>query len=320
MPLVSSCAMLKNAQATGRAIGAFNIENMEMAQAVIDAAVEANLPIILQTTPSTVRYASPAVFAGMVSALAKVAPIEIAMHLDHGSSFELAMEAIEGGYSSVMFDGSQLSFDENVRLTKKVVDAAGNIPVEAELGSVGGKEDDHEAENAYTDPADAQKFVELTGVKSLAIAIGTAHGVYSGEPVLDIARLAEIRKRVSIPLVLHGGSGLSDDDFKTFLYNKEYLHSFVFGTTGNLYFMSKSFSIKCLNEKNIKVLLKNHKKIQRIYAVKYIEEHHNGELNRLLRSPKIEKDKANAYVLHMTFLDICRAYEFNYYPTKKVKL
>ena len=209
MPLVSSCAMLKNAQATGRAIGAFNIENMEMAQAVIDAAVEANLPIILQTTPSTVRYASPAVFAGMVSALAKVAPIEIAMHLDHGSSFELAMEAIEGGYSSVMFDGSQLSFDENVRLTKKVVDAAGNIPVEAELGSVGGKEDDHEAENAYTDPADAQKFVELTGVKSLAIAIGTAHGVYSGEPVLDIARLAEIRKRVSIPLVLHGASGLS---------------------------------------------------------------------------------------------------------------
>ena len=209
MPLVSSCAMLKNAQSTGRAIGAFNIENMEMAQAVIDAAVEANLPIILQTTSSTVRYASPAVFAGMVAALAKAAPIEIAMHLDHGNSFELAMEAIEGGYSSVMFDGSLLSFDENVRLTKKVVDAAGDIPVEAELGSVGGKEDDHEAENAYTDPADAQKFVELTGVKSLAIAIGTAHGVYSGEPVLDIARLAEIRKRVSIPLVLHGASGLS---------------------------------------------------------------------------------------------------------------
>jgi len=201
--------MLKNAQSTGRAIGAFNIENMEMAQAVIDAAVEANLPIILQTTSSTVRYASPAVFAGMVAALAKAASVEIAMHLDHGNSFELAMEAIEGGYSSVMFDGSLLSFDENVRLTKKVVDAAGDIPVEAELGSVGGKEDDHEAENAYTDPADAQKFVELTGVKSLAIAIGTAHGIYSGEPVLDIARLAEIRKRVSIPLVLHGASGLS---------------------------------------------------------------------------------------------------------------
>jgi len=201
--------MLKTAQSTGRAIGAFNIENMEMAQAVIDAAIEVNLPIILQTTPSTVRYAAPAVFAGMVAALAKAAPVPIAMHLDHGSSYELAMEAIEGGYSSVMFDGSQLSFDENVRLTKKVVDAAGDIPVEAELGSVGGKEDDHEAENAYTDPADAEKFVELTGVKSLAIAIGTAHGVYSGEPVLDIARLAEIRKRVDVPLVLHGASGLS---------------------------------------------------------------------------------------------------------------
>ena len=209
MPLVSSCAMLKDAQKKGTAIGAFNIENMEMAQAVIDAAVEANLPIILQTTPSTVRYASPAVFAAMVSALAKNAPVPIAMHLDHGSSFEQTMEAIAGGYSSVMIDGSQLSFDENVAITQKVIAAAGDIPVEAELGSVGGKEDDHEAENAYTDPADAKKFVELTGVKSLAIAIGTAHGIYSGEPKLDIQRLAEIRKLVDVPLVLHGASGLS---------------------------------------------------------------------------------------------------------------
>ena len=215
MPLVSSCAMIKNAQSAGRAIGAFNIENMEMAQAVIDAAVEANLPVILQTTSSTLKYAPPAVYAGMVAALAKAAPVEIAMHLDHGNSFDIAMKAIEGGYSSVMIDGSTLSFDENVQLTKKVVDAAGDIPVEAELGSVGGKEDDHEAENAYTDPADAAKFVELTGVKSLAIAIGTAHGVYSGEPVLDIARLTEIRKRVSIPLVLHGASGLSVEAVRT---------------------------------------------------------------------------------------------------------
>ena len=209
MPLVSSCNMLKEAQASGIAVGAFNIENMEMAQAVIDTAGEVNLPVILQTTSSTLKYASAATFAAMVSALAKVSKVPIAMHLDHGNSFELAMEAIEGGYTSIMFDGSLLNFEENARITKNVVDAAGGIPVEAELGSVGGKEDDHEAENAYTDPAEAEKFVEMTGVSSLAIAIGTAHGIYSGTPKLDIRRLAEIRKRVSVPLVLHGASGLS---------------------------------------------------------------------------------------------------------------
>ena len=211
MPLVSSCVMLKEAQAAGKAVGAFNIENMEMAQAVVSAATEANIPIILQTTPSTLRYASPSVFAAIVSALAKDSPVSIAMHLDHGSSFDLALEAIKSGYTSVMFDGSGLSFDENVRLTKMVVEAAKNIPVEAELGSVGGKEDDHEAANVYTDPADAERFVALTQVSSLAIAIGTAHGIYSGIPKLDIKRLAEIRRRVSIPLVLHGASGLSKE-------------------------------------------------------------------------------------------------------------
>ena len=215
MPIVSPCSMLKKAQAAGKAVGAFNIENMEMAQAVIDAATEANRPVILQTTPSTVRYASLATFAAMVAALAKDAPVPIAMHLDHGSSFALAMDAIKAGYTSVMFDGSQLSFDENVRQTKMVVDAAAGVPVEAELGSVGGKEDDHEAANAYTDPSDAQDFVKLTGAGSLAIAIGTAHGIYSGAPKLDIQRLAEICKRVHVPLVLHGASGLSAEAVKS---------------------------------------------------------------------------------------------------------
>ena len=209
MPLMSSYTMLKDAQTAGKAIGAFNIENMEMAQAVVDAATEANVPVILQTTPSTLRYASPAVFAGMVSALAKIAAVPIAMHLDHGSSYVLAMEAIQAGYTSVMFDGSQLSFEENVSQTKQVVDAAGAVTVEAELGSVGGKEDDHEAVNAYTNPIDAERFVALTGASALAIAIGTAHGVYSGTPMLDIERLREINRRVSVPLVLHGASGLS---------------------------------------------------------------------------------------------------------------
>ena len=211
MSLVTTQFMLKDAQAAGIAVGAFNIENMEMAQAVVEAAVEMNQPVILQTTPSTLRYASPPVFAAMVTALAKRASVPVAMHLDHGNSYDLAVEALEAGYSSIMFDGSLLSFEENAAATLKVVKAAGvkGISVEAELGSVGGKEDDHEAEAEYTDPDKAEEFVKLTGAGSLAIAIGTAHGIYSGTPRLDIPRLAEIRKRVSVPLVLHGASGLS---------------------------------------------------------------------------------------------------------------
>jgi len=211
MSLVTTKTMLRDAQAAGIAIGAFNIENMEMARAVVDAAVEMKQPVILQTTPSTLRYAPISVFAAMAAALAKEASVPVAMHLDHGSSYDLAMEALEAGYSSVMFDGSPLSFEENAANTRKVVEAAAakGISVEAELGSVGGKEDDHEAENDYTDPDKAEKFIALTGVDSLAIAIGTAHGIYSGTPRLDIPRLIEIKKRVSVPLVLHGASGLS---------------------------------------------------------------------------------------------------------------
>lgn len=213
MPLVSTKAILKEAQTSGFAVGAFNIENMEMAQSVIDAAMEANYPVILQTTPSTLRYADGHVFAAMVSALAREAFVPVAMHLDHGNSFRLVMQALKAGYTSVMYDGSLLSFEENIRETRKVVEAASamGIPVEAELGNVGGKEDDTEAETAYTDPSMAAEFVAKTGVDSLAVAIGTAHGVYSGQPVLDIPRLTAIRKQVSVPLVLHGASGLSEE-------------------------------------------------------------------------------------------------------------
>lgn len=207
--------LLQTAQANGTAVGAFNIENMEMAQAVIDAADEANLPVILQTTSSTLKYASPAVYAAIVGALAERVRVPVAMHLDHGNSYALAMECIQAGYTSVMYDGSLLSFEENIRITREVVEAAGSVPVEAELGSVGGKEDDHEAENAYTDPAQAAEFAARTGANSLAIAIGTAHGVYSGVPKLDIDRLIEIRKHVNIPLVLHGASGLSAETVRT---------------------------------------------------------------------------------------------------------
>ena len=215
MPLCVTTSMLLEAQEKRVAIGAFNVENMEMAKAVVDVSDALGVPVILQTTPSTLKYAGPHVFWGMAAALAKTSKSQIALHLDHGSSLELVKEALDVGYTSVMYDGSLLGFAENVGNTRKAVELAGQIPVEAELGSVGGKEDDHEAENAYTDPDEAREFVEKTGVGSLAIAIGTAHGVYKGEPKLDIARLVEIKKRVNVPLVLHGASGLSKEVLRT---------------------------------------------------------------------------------------------------------
>ena len=138
----------------------------------------------------------------------------VAIHLDHGDSFALAMQALRAGYTSIMIDGSHSVFEENIAISKAVVDACApsNVPVEAELGKVGGKEDDLDGgSGGYTDPSEAREFVERTGVTSLAVAIRTAHVVYVGEPKLDLARLSEIREVVSIPLVLHGASGLTDD-------------------------------------------------------------------------------------------------------------
>lgn len=218
MPLVTSEAMLLKAQAGGYAVGAFNVENMEMVQAVIAAAEETHAPVILQTTPSTVKYASLALYYANAAAEAAKASVPIAIHLDHGNSFELAMQALRTGYTSIMIDGSHSPFEENIALTRRVVDAAApnNVPVEAELGKVGGKEDDLDGgSGGYTDPEEAREFVERTGVTSLAVAIGTAHGVYKGEPRLDVERLKEIRKLVSVPLVLHGASGLSDESVKS---------------------------------------------------------------------------------------------------------
>lgn len=214
MPLVTSKQMLLDAQAGGYAVGAFNAENMEMVQAIIAAAEELNAPVMIQTTPSTVKYASLDAYLANVAAIAKKASVPVCMHLDHGSSFELAMQALRTGYTSIMIDGSHSVFEENIALTKRVVDACApsDVPVEAELGKVGGKEDDLDGgAGGYTVPEEAKEFVEKTGVGSLAVAIGTAHGVYSGIPKLDLDRLSEIRKLVSIPLVLHGASGLSDE-------------------------------------------------------------------------------------------------------------
>lgn len=211
MAFVTTEQMMALADKGGYAIGAFNVENMEMVMAVIKAAEQMGSPVILQTTPSTVKYAGLALYHANVKAAAEKAKVPVALHLDHGNSYELAIQAMYTGYTSVMIDGSKEPFEDNIALTKRVVDAcsAVGIPVEAELGKVGGKEDDMECNDpGYTEPEDAVTFVAETGVQSLAVAIGTAHGIYKGEPKLDVDRLSEIRKRVDVPLVLHGASGV----------------------------------------------------------------------------------------------------------------
>ncbi len=215
MALVTSKEMLLKARNEGYAVGAFNAENMEMVKAIIMAAEEINAPVIIQTTPSTIRYGTSKTYAGIVKAEAEAAKVPVALHLDHGSSYELAMQCMEDGYTSIMIDGSGEEFEGNIAVTQKVVAEAkkAGIPVEAELGKVGGKEDDLEVEvDTNTDVNEAVEFVMRTEIDSLAIAIGTAHGFYVGTPVLDKERLSAIAKLVDIPLVLHGASGISDED------------------------------------------------------------------------------------------------------------
>lgn len=222
MEFASVKELLCNAQEMGYAVPAFNVENMETVQGVIQAAEELNHPVILQTTPSSVNYAGLDFFAACVRTAIRNTRVPIALHLDHGSSYELAANAMKEGYSSVMIDGSRLSFEDNVALTSRVSEL-GNIlgvSVEAELGSVGGKEDSSISESiTFTDPAQAVEFAERTKVDSLAVAIGTSHGFYKGEPKLDIKRLKEIRAAVDIPLVLHGTSGVPDEVVKECIRN-----------------------------------------------------------------------------------------------------
>ncbi|WP_312694976.1 class II fructose-bisphosphate aldolase [Caproiciproducens sp.] len=212
--LVTTKKMLNDARDGGYAVGAFNAENAEMVWAIVNAAEELKAPVIIQTTSSTLKYFSPAYFANMAKAAAASVSVPVAIHLDHGASFELAKACIDSGYTSVMIDGSALPYEENIRVTQKVRDYADNfgIPVESELGKIGGKEDDTESdEDQYTDPVQAADFVNRTGISSLAVAIGTAHGIYAKKPVLDFNRVTLIKKVVSIPLVMHGASGLSDE-------------------------------------------------------------------------------------------------------------
>lgn len=218
MPLVTSKQLLLDAQKGGYAVPAFNVENMEMAMVVIQTADEMNSPVLIQTTSSTVKYASLKTYQHMVKALAEQVDIPVVMHLDHGNGFDLAVRAIKEGYTSVMIDGSHFDFEENIALTKRVADVgkASGIPIEGELGKVGGKEDDLNGGDGdkNTDPEEAAEFVKRTGVDSLAIAIGTAHGVYKGIPKIDVVRIGEVRKLVDIPLVLHGTTGVDGEIVK----------------------------------------------------------------------------------------------------------
>ena len=214
MPIVTTGQMLRDAQKGGYAVGAFNTDNMEILQAVIAAAVKLHSPVILQANPVIVEYAGLDYFFAMAKTAAKSADVPVAIHLDHGNSFDLAMKALRTGYTSIMFDGSHMDIHENIRITKSIVDACipAGIPVEAEIGKVGGKEDKIDAgEGEYTDVDEAADFADKTGVSSLAVAIGTAHGVYKGIPKLNYELLSRLRNALSIPLVLHGASGLPDE-------------------------------------------------------------------------------------------------------------
>ena len=216
MALISSKEMFAKALNDDYAIGAFNVNNMEIVQGIVDAAAAENAPLILQVSAGARKYARPAYLIKLVEAAIEDTGADICLHLDHGADFEICKACVDNGFTSVMIDGSQYPFEENVALTKRVVEYAHDhgVVVEAELGKLAGVEDDVnvDARSAkFTDPEEAAEFVRLTGVDSLAIAIGTSHGAYKfkGEPYLDIERLKVIHGLIpNTPLVLHGASAV----------------------------------------------------------------------------------------------------------------
>lgn len=219
MSIVSTKEMLLAAKKGGYAVPAFNIHNLETIQVVAEAAAELSSPLIIATTPSTVQYAGADYLLAIVEVASRRYEVPIAIHLDHAEEVEMIKQLLDLGYKSVMIDASHLPFEENIRTVREVVEYAHKygVSVEAELGRLGGQEDDltvDEADSFYTDPDKAVEFVERTGIDSLAVAIGTAHGLYKSEPKLDFTRLKEIHQKVDLPLVLHGASGIPDQDVK----------------------------------------------------------------------------------------------------------
>ena len=211
--LLTGKELLLDAQKNKYAVGAFNVNNMEIIQAIINAAEEMNSPVILQASQGGIKYAGIEYIASLGKLAGRNSKVPVALHLDHGTDFDQVMLCIRHGFTSVMIDGSRFPLEENIAITKKVVDIAHavGVTVEAELGKIGGTEDHitvSEQDATFTDPLEAKRFVEETGVDYLAIAVGTAHGVYKGEPKLDFERIKAIREVVDVPLVLHGSSGV----------------------------------------------------------------------------------------------------------------
>ncbi|GIX06506.1 MAG: hypothetical protein KatS3mg115_0909 [Candidatus Poribacteria bacterium] len=220
MALVNLGGLLHHALKHGYGVGAFNVPDYETLQAILDVAVEKRSPVILDVAEVHLKYIDLEEVAYVARRAAERAPVPVALHLDHGETFETIVRAIRAGFTSVMFDGSRLPYEENVARTREIVRIchACGVTVEAELGRVLGGEGTRERFEAdpslFTDPDQAVDFVRRTGVDALAIAFGTAHGLYRGTPKLDFPRLEEIARRTRIPLVLHGGTGVADEDFR----------------------------------------------------------------------------------------------------------
>jgi fructose-bisphosphate aldolase, class II len=216
MPLVTSTELFKQAMADRFAVGAFNANNMEQIQAIVETAQEERSPVILQVSQGAIRYCGLAMAAGMVKVAASLVDVPVVLHLDHGTDFEQNVQCLREGFTSLMFDGSKLSFEDNVARTKQIATIGHicGVPVEAELGKVLQSTDNVTPEQvraAMTDPDQARKFLELSTADSLAIAAGSVHAMQSQAANLDLERIEEIRKATNAPLVLHGSSGVTDD-------------------------------------------------------------------------------------------------------------
>jgi fructose-bisphosphate aldolase class II len=216
MKLVSMTEFFPKARANKFAVGQFNMNNLEFAQAIMEAGIELKSPFIFGVSEGALKYMGIDFTVAIAEAAARKSGLPIALHLDHGSTFEVAMQCIRAGFSSVMFDGSHHSFEENIRLTKEVVKAAHamGVSVEGELGTIGGVEDDisvAESDANLAKPEEAIRFYEETGVDCLAIAVGTAHGMYAGEPNIRFDIIQKVASAIPVPVVLHGGSGVPDE-------------------------------------------------------------------------------------------------------------
>ncbi|HOX28515.1 MAG TPA: class II fructose-bisphosphate aldolase [bacterium] len=239
MALRTNKELLDHAKANGYAVGAFNVNNLEQVIAVLETAEEEKAPVIIAITEGAIKYAGETFFFKAAPVMAADAKIPASVHLDHGGKFANIVKCVKGGFSSVMFDGSSLPFEENAGMTKKVVEVAHpvGISVEGEIGHVGGKEGGVDGGNdeILTDPAEAKRFAEETGVDSLAVAVGTVHGMRTQTAKLDLGRISAISSVVAVPLVLHGASGVPDEVFDEVIARG--IHKINIGTE-----LQKSFS------------------------------------------------------------------------------